>query len=197
MTPSHPTPRRASGVRAGLRSLRRAVLAVALGGLPLAGVEERGLGSFDGPEFAPWSVTGAAFGRGPHQGAGDSAPGGAKDVALRGALESPEFILDRDYLNFRVAGGDRAFRSAVSLWVDDRVVRTTTGGGRDELAWATWDVGDLRGKRAWIGIYDQCIEDERGYVRADDFSLGDTPRVRPGGGGAPAAAVTERMHLGG
>lgn len=170
-------------------------LLTGLAGGEAHGAEDALLGSFDGPTYAPWTATGAAFGRGPTRGAADSAPGGVKDAALRGALESPEFILDRDYLNFRVAGGDRAFRSAVSLWVDDRVVRTTTGGGSEELAWATWDVRDLRGKRAWIGIYDQCIEDARGFVRADDFSLGDTPRATPGGDVAAAEAAVRRQAV--
>jgi len=195
MIPRHPTPRRAFGLRLGPWSLRGAVLAVSLAGAPVPGAEERGVGDFSGPGFAPWSVTGTGFGRGPHQGLADSAPGGAKDVALRGALESPEFIVDRDYLNFRVAGGDRAFRSAVSLWVDDRVVRTTTGGGRDEPAWATWDVREYRGRRAWIGIYDQCIEDERGFVAADDFALSDTPRAEPGGDVARAVALVRRQAV--
>jgi sucrose-6-phosphate hydrolase SacC (GH32 family) len=176
------------------RALRGA-LAAGFACASMRGAEERSLGAFDGPTFAPWSVTGTAFGRGPVNGAADSAPAGVKDLPLRGALESPEFTLDRDYLNFRVAGGDRAFRSAVSLWVDDRVVRTTTGGGRDDLAWATWDVRGLRGKRAWVGVYDQCIEDERGYVRADDFSLSDEARTRPGGVVADAETAVRRQAV--
>lgn len=197
-TATMPTPLRSPLLKFATRrsqTARWTALLAGLGCCVVLGAEDIQLGSFDGPAFAPWTVTGTAFGRGPVNGAADSAPAGAKDLALRGALESPEFTLARDYLNFRVAGGDRAFRSAVSLWVDDRVVRTTTGGGGDEPAWATWDVRALRGKRAWIGIYDQCIEDERGYVRADDFSLSDEARARPGGEVVAAETAVRRQAV--
>ncbi len=153
------------------------------------------LGNFDGGTFQPWMVSGTAFGTAPVEGAARSARDRVADLPLRGALESPEFGVERDYLNFRVAGGDLAFRAAVSLWVDGRVVRTTTGGGRDTLAWATWDVREFRGRRAALGVYDQCVEDERGYVAVADLALSDTPRAEPGGEVAGAVAQVRRQAV--
>ena len=164
------------------------------------------IGGFDSGTFAPWKATGDAFGPRPlrRESAGDP-PGGtgfarsaadpAKDRARRGALESPEFALERDYLNFLVAGGDRAFRAAASLWVDGRVVRTTTGGGADDLRWATWDVREWRGRRAWIGVYDHCVEDEQGWVAVDEFVLSDTPRTTPAGEVELARSAVRRQAV--
>ncbi len=158
--------------------------------------------NFEGPSFGGWKVTGTAFGRHPARGlaagrspgvtgyAGSgfasSAASPATDGALRGALESPEFALERDYINFLIGGGNHAFRAAISLWIDGRVVRTTTGNDSDQLEWATWDVREFRGRRAWLGIYDQCIEDERPYVLVDEITWSDSARNTPGGDVAKA-----------
>ncbi len=150
------------------------------------------LANFDGGHFEPWRATGTAFGRAPtpiEMHVANAVGGGfASSLAdpklgprARGTLESPEFTIDRDYLNFLVAGGDWPFRAAISLWIDGRVVRTTSGSGTDRLAWASWDVRAFRGRRAWIGVYDQCIEDEHGYVSVDEIALSDQPRATPAG----------------
>ncbi len=188
----------------------RGLLAGCLAGvaLPLSAAGDLLLAGFDGASFAPWRATGEAFQGGPArkgpeaavagasgQGYATSAADPARDRARRGALESPEFTLERDYVNFLVAGGDHAFRAAVSLWVEGRVVCTTTGGDRDGLAWATWDVRAWRGRRAWIGVYDQCIEDERGWVAVDAIAQSDTPRAAPGGDVAAAIAQVRRQAV--
>lgn len=146
------------------------------------------LADFDGPAFGGWKAQGTAFGSSPRGGVATSAADPRKDIALRGSLESPAFTIERDYMNILIAGGDHAFRAALSLWVDGRVVRTSTGRDSDRLECASWAVRDLRGRRAWLGIYDQCIEDERGYVAVDHIVLSDTPRVQPGGDVAAALA---------
>lgn len=179
----------------GIRASSGILLLALVGAASASAAADVPLADFGGGTFRPWVATGTAFGAGPVDGLARSARDVEKDLALRGALESPEFAVERDYLNFRVAGGDLAFRAAVSLWVDGRVVRTTTGGGREALAWATWDVREFRGRRAWIGIYDQCIEDERGFVAADDFALSDTPRAEPGGDVARAVALVRRQAV--
>ena len=81
------------------------------------------LGSFDDGTFDGWTTTGTAFGSGPTAG---NAPGqggvsgylGAglansfNNPALdggTGTLTSPDFLIDKDYLNFLVGGGDHPY----------------------------------------------------------------------------------------
>jgi beta-fructofuranosidase len=165
------------------------------------------LADFEGDSYAHWKPGLTAFGRQPARstpatvtgavgrGYATSAADPAKDVALRGSLESPEFTIERDFLNFLIGGGNHAFRAALSLWVDGRVVRTTSGSDSDRLAWATWDMRALRGRRAWLGLYDQCIEDPRGYVMVDQIALSDSPKARPGGDVAAALAQVRRQAV--
>lgn len=62
-----------------------------------------------------WKSVGPAFVR---------APGGSPDrksengKSAEGALYSPAFTVDRDYLNLWIVGGDHPFRAAASLWID-------------------------------------------------------------------------------
>ena len=161
------------------------------------------IADFETATFADWDVSGTAFGQGPRpairavsgaQGRSYAGSAGRADTdgALRGSLESPEFVLERDYLNFLIGGGDHAFRTAISLWIDGRVVRTSSGDDADRLQWCTWDVREFRGRRGWIGIYDQCIEDKRGYLFVDEIRQSDTPRASPGGGVARALIRVRR-----
>jgi beta-fructofuranosidase len=164
------------------------------------------LADFEGDSYAPWKTGLTAFGPRPAR-VPPSAPGAVgrgyatsaadpvKDVALRGSLESPEFTVERDYLNFLIGGGHHAFRAALSLWVDGRVVRTTSGNDSDRLAWATWDLRELRGRRAWLGLYDQCIEDPRGHVMVDQIALSDSPKAVPGGDVTAALAQVRRQAV--
>jgi fructan beta-fructosidase len=81
------------------------------------------LGSFDDGTFGGWTATGTAFGRAPTRG---NAPGqggvsgyvGAglansfNNPALdggTGTLDSPNFVIDKDYLNFLVGGGNHPY----------------------------------------------------------------------------------------
>lgn len=163
------------------------------------GAEDRAdliVADFEGDSYAGWQANGVAFGKAPARpgreaaaavggfigrGLAASAAVPAKDGLLRGSLESREFVIERNYLNFLIGGGAHPFRCAISLWVDGRVVRTSSGNGSDRLEWATWDVRALHGQVAWIGIYDQAIEDERGYILVDEVTLSDTPKNTPGG----------------
>lgn len=172
---------------------------------------DRVLADFEGEDFGQWTVTGEAFGNGPvrpdnnqvrtnivgFMGRGLASSLSENDgwQARIGALQSPEFIIDRNYLNLLIGGGNHAFRAAVSLWVDGKVARTSAGNDSDELTWVSWDLRDVQGKEAWIGIYDNCIEDEPGYILVDQVTLSDWPRARIGGHVNDAMAQVRREAL--
>ena len=63
-----------------------------------------------------------------------------------GSIVSPEFTIDRDFLDFEIAGGNHPEpgpgQTAVNLVVDGQVVRTATGEERvvDQLGQETRDL---------------------------------------------------------
>jgi levanase len=97
--------------------------------------------------------------------------------ATTGTLTSPEFTIDKDYVNFLVGGGNHPVGSdnptAVELLVDGQVVRSTTGQDGEALNWASWDVKDLAGKKAQIKIVDDNSSGW-GHLNVDHIMLSDT-----------------------
>jgi fructan beta-fructosidase len=62
----------------------------------------------------------------------------------------------------------------MDLRVDGKVVRTATGREREQLAWQSWDVTDLVGKRAELQIVDQH-SGGWGHVNVDHILLANQP----------------------
>ena len=93
-----------------------------------------------------------------------------------GSIVSPEFTIDRDFLDFEIAGGNHPEpgpgQTVANLIVDGQVVRTATGNDSGTLNWRAWDVKDLAGKRAHIEIVDRATGGW-GHVLADHFVLSD------------------------
>ncbi len=122
-----------------------------------------------------WTVEGTAFGAGPikksaipgYQGdvGGDtdrvvnshaSAPGqdsAAKDKAI-GKLTSRTFSVERNFINFWIAGGVQKDKTCVNVLVDNKVVRTMTGMGTNKMELKSFDVGEFKGRKAFIEIVD-------------------------------------------
>ena len=126
---------------------------------------------FEGEDYGEWKAEGEAFGPGPAAGTLPnqmevSGFEGKRLVnsffrgdATTGTLTSPEFKIERKYLNFLVGGGKHA-ETRVDLLLDGKVVRTATGpndrpGGSERLDWHTWDVADLSGRTVTIHIVDE------------------------------------------
>lgn len=129
------------------------------------------IADFEGDEFGDWQVSGDAFGKGPAKGTlqGQMQVSGFMGKRLvnsfyggdgtTGTLTSPEFTLERTYINFLIGGGGHADKTCMNLLVDGAVVRTATGlntepGGSEALRWQSWDVTELKGKNAYIQIVD-------------------------------------------
>ena len=151
------------------------------------------LEDFEREHFAPWKIEGEAFGKAPTAGAKDgqnypiagmegrrlansfTAKGG--DVA-KGKLISPEFKIERNYIVFKIAGGEMPGALAARLVVDGNVVRTQTPYRTRELLPAGWDVSEFKGKTAHIEIEDRARGnnwDE--FIMVDDIRQSDTPAV--------------------
>ncbi len=183
-------------------------------------IDHRIISDFEAETFGDWDVSGAAFGPGParsalpdqdyvwgflHDGFANSHHGGTEAT---GVLTSPGFTIEKDYVNFLIAGdylpGDRSKRHPKEFWgdeccvtllvdaqagaikhhnrlaVDDRMVlRWTTGPGLDagdkvQLEWATWDVSNLRGRKAWLRIVDNN-SGPNGFICVDQIHQSDQP----------------------
>ncbi|MFD5159265.1 GH32 C-terminal domain-containing protein [Streptomyces hawaiiensis] len=151
------------------------------------------LADFEGGGYGDWTTTGDAFGSAPAPGTlpdqqevSGFLGSGLVNSYLRGdsttgTLTSPEFTIDKAYVNFLVGGGNHpsgsAGATAVELLVDGRVVRSATGKGAEALNWASWDVEDLAGKKARIRIVDDNTGGW-GHINVDHVMLSDT-KARP------------------
>jgi fructan beta-fructosidase len=152
------------------------------------------LADFEGGTYGDWTATGDAFGTTPATGtlpdqgqvSGFLGEGLANTFlngdSTTGTLTSPEFTLDRKHINFLVGGGNHPAGSdqptAIELLVDGQAVRSATGKDAEALNWASWDVGDLAGKKARIRIVDDNTGGW-GHINVDHIVLSDTtaPRV--------------------
>jgi sucrose-6-phosphate hydrolase SacC (GH32 family) len=149
---------------------------------------------FEGDTYAPWTVTGEAFGSGPAHGplAGQMNVEGFKGKGLvnsfnkgddsTGSLTSPEFRIERKYLSFLIGGGMSAEKLALQLLVDGKAVRSATGpndrpGGTEALAQGSWDVSELSGKSATLRIIDEA-KGSWGHINVDHIMQTD---VKPKG----------------
>ncbi|MGQ4363367.1 GH32 C-terminal domain-containing protein [Streptomyces sp. SAS_272] len=154
----------------------------------------KALADFDGGTYGDWTTTGDAFGTAPATGPlpGQQQVSGFQGSGLvntflngdgaTGTLTSPEFTIDKRYVNFLIGGGNHpagsADPTALELLVDGQVVRSSTGKDAEALETASWDVRDLAGKKAQIRVVDENTGGW-GHINADQIVLSDT-QARPG-----------------
>ena len=137
--------------------------------------------AFEGDGFGSWVETGTAFGKAPIPGitkgltaeltaySGESLACSAHegDAAL-GSLTSAEFTIDEPYIVFLIAGGNQPGKTAAQLLVDGKVVKESTGKNSIRCETATWDVTDLKGKKAKLRLIDESTG-QWGFIAADHF----------------------------
>ena len=133
-----------------------------------------------------WTKTGGAFDSSPSEGAlaGQNAVFGYygkrlinsfnKGDKTTGELVSPLFVITRKYLNFLIGGGLYNNAVCANLVVDGKIVRTSTGTDTEVLHWAGWDVSELTGKEARIGLVDH-EQGGFGHILFDELLASDTP----------------------
>jgi len=148
------------------------------------------IADFEGESYAPWTVTGEAFGSGPAHGplAGQMNVEGFKGKGLvnsfnkgddsTGSLTSPEFRIERKFISFLIGGGRNAEKLTLQLLVDGKVVRKATGpneqaGGSEALQQDAWDVAEFSGKSAILRIIDEA-KGGWGHINVDHIAQTDT-----------------------
>lgn len=142
---------------------------------------------FEHGNYGAWKVTGDAFGPGPARGVlPEQFPVNGysgrylvntyyrKDES-KGTLTSPEFTVEKPFVNFLVGGGNYKGQTCVNLVVDGKVVRTVTGKNNERLEWTHWDVSEFKGKKAQIVIVDDRTG-HFGHINADCFYFDVSPR---------------------
>ena len=147
------------------------------------------IADFEGENYGAWKVEGEAFGPGPARGTlkGQMRVDGFAGKGLVnsffngddsvGALTSPEFRIERKFVNFLIGGGKNAEKLRMELLIGGTAVRTATGpndkpGGAETLAAESWDVAEFAGKTAAIQIVDQA-KGGWGHISVDHIAQSD------------------------
>ena len=140
---------------------------------------------FESETFGDWKVEGTAFGSGPVTGSvgiqgpvsgfqgkrfANSFHGGD---AATGKLTSPEFKIERKYIQCLIGGGNSVNETSINLLVDGKVVRKAAGQRSETLAPVGWDVTELLGKDATLQIVDNA-KGGMGHVMVDQIVQTDT-----------------------
>jgi uncharacterized protein (DUF608 family) len=142
------------------------------------------LADFEGDDYRGWTATGTAFGTKPASGraatAGSFVGKGLVDTfipagdAPQGTLTSPEFTIERPFINFLIAGGAQENVTCINLLVEGKVARTTAGDNTEALKPRSFDVTSLVGRKAKLQIVD-ASSGGWGHIMIDDVKLSDVP----------------------
>lgn len=149
--------------------------------------------TFDDGTFENWYSSGDAFGTAPTA-AGDwqalngelipappgTANSGLVSGRLQGILRSPNFVIDCDFIHFRVAGQNTRLRLVIDgyqlrtdngLLFDDTLI--DIGDTHGAYTWRTMgkQVGKYRGQKAYI----ELIDESDGYIAVDQIVFSNTP----------------------
>ena len=158
--------------------------------LQLQAADDLLVADFEAGNYQNWTVSGEAFGQAPAAGtlAGQMEVSGFKGKQLvnsfyggdgaTGKMTSPEFSIQRKYLNFLIGGGKHPGQTCINLVVNNKTVRTATGpngqpGGTEALDWSSWDVSKLIGQKAVIEIVDTA-KGGWGHINIDHIVQSDT-----------------------
>jgi len=141
------------------------------------------------PTFEGWKVEGTAFGPGPIERAiiekkmsklgGESArlvnsyfPN--QSNAGTGKLTSASFVIERNFINIWIGGGDTEGKTCVNLVVDGKVVQSQTGTQQNQLLLHLFDVRGLAGKEATLEIVD-ASDGYWGQIGVGRITFSDLP----------------------
>ncbi len=94
-----------------------------------------------------------------------------------GTLRSPAFVLNADWMNFLIGGGDQPTSLTMNLIVDGIVVRSATGHDSEVLRWESWNISAWRGSQAILEIRDNSTL-RWGHILIDEIMQEETPRMK-------------------
>jgi len=147
--------------------------------------EEIILADFESGSYGDWKVEGTAFGEKPSdekfsaksgvsgfsgKGVAQSSPN--RDVKPTGTLTSPEFTIERDYINLQIGGGANKATTGVKVLVEGKEVAAVSGGRSNFMDETSIPVKEFRGKKAVVVVYDQD-PGWWGVVAVDDIRQSD------------------------
>ncbi|MGC4037066.1 MAG: GH116 family glycosyl hydrolase [Chitinophagaceae bacterium] len=135
--------------------------------------------------YGKWTVTGDAFGTKPATGSfgGDqSRVNGFTGQGLinsflngdgtKGKMVSKDFVINDDYIIFKLGGGNHPQTTCFNLVIDGKIVRNATGFNTETLEPKNWDVKELKGKTAHFEIIDNDAGGW-GHINMDDIAFSD------------------------
>ena len=143
------------------------------------------LANFEGSDYGDWKTEGEAFGSRPAMGTlkGQQWVSGYIGKGLvnsylnydtpQGKLISPEFTINRRYMNFLIGGGNLEGKTCMNLIVNGEIVRTATGHRLERLRWQNWDLEMFEGEKARIEIVD-LASGAWGHINVDYIELSDS-----------------------
>ncbi len=151
---------------------------------------------FEGRTYGEgWKIEGNAFGDGPTMGAHNGARGlfGYRGNGLAnsfclntdnynnyksvGTLTSPEFRIERPYIQFLIGGGKHR-ETALELLVGDKAVKFCSGENDPLMRLSYFDVSDHMGKKARVRIIDH-YKAQWGFIYVDHIVQTGEPPHRP------------------
>ena len=104
-----------------------------------AGAKDLAIGHFGSTNYSDWTATGTAFNFGPAAGellskleienarGAQVASSEINGDGPTGTLTSPQFTLARNYISFRIGGGDYERDTCVNLLINGKIVKSAVG----------------------------------------------------------------------
>ncbi len=112
-----------------------------------------------------------------------------------GTLSLKPFVIDHDYLTFRIGGGDYEYATCLNLVIDGRIVRSATGRQSSTLMAQSFDLRPYRGKIATLELVDSASGDW-GHINVSGIRQTDIPEVYPPADGPLyAEALRPQFHF--
>lgn len=91
-----------------------------------------------------------------------------------GTMTSPEFVLEKPYLNFLIAGGGDYSKVYVAVFIEGNEVRREAGSNSKTFKQISWDLKEYVGKTAQIKLVDESVI-AWGFICADYFYMSESP----------------------
>jgi uncharacterized protein (DUF608 family) len=140
---------------------------------------------FESGKYNNWTVTGEAFANKPAKGNlpdQNTVSGYSGDYLVnsfyhgddtKGTMASKEFVINDDYINFLIGGGNRKDSTCMNLLVDGKAVLSATGDNSEELTAKGWNVSAWKGKIARLQIVDNATG-PWGHINVDRIVFSNT-----------------------
>ena len=91
-----------------------------------------------------------------------------------GILTSPDFVIERPWINFFIGGGNHASQTCINLMIGDEVLKTATGKNNEFLVKSSWFVGNHIGKIVKLEIIDSKTG-SWGHINIDHITMSYFP----------------------